>query len=167
MGGIVSALSKYQQRGCKLGGGPAFLCDSFSTCQRHRVLKARGRRGILCRCGGRVPPSPRRQRGPTAPKCTQSRGRARGTPNWTGGRGGNGSPQFCPARVVRRAKPSVRLGNPITRSCSSSSTFFLFPTSMLPLSSSSSFHSASPSKALQMAFQTRKPFKEKWAHIPF
>lgn len=82
------------------------------------------------------------------------------------GRVENGSPQFCPTRVVRKGKPSVSLGNPIVRFCSSSSTFF-FSISMFPLSSSSSFHSASPSKALQMAFQTRKPFKEKWAHIPF
>lgn len=58
VGGIVSALSKYQQRGGKLGGGSAFLYDSFSTCQRHRVLKARGRRGILCRCVGGCAPVP-------------------------------------------------------------------------------------------------------------
>lgn len=57
------------------------------------------------------------------------------------------------------------LGNPIAGFWS---FFFFFLMSVVPLSSSSSssFHTASPSKALQMAFQTRKPFKIKMGTHP-
>lgn len=88
-GGILSALSEHRQRGCKLGGGSAFLYGSFSTCQRPRVLKARGRRGILCRCVRGVPRSPRGEQGPAAPEFTQSSARVRGTFNWIGEGGGH------------------------------------------------------------------------------
>lgn len=54
LGGIASSLSKCQQRGRKLGGGSAFLHDSFAP-----GVKGRGRRGVLWQVeGGGMPPPP-------------------------------------------------------------------------------------------------------------
>lgn len=149
--------------GLQTGGRLRFSLRLLFNLPKAPGVESKGAQGDPLQVCGGVPRFPRGEQGPAAPEFTQSSARVRGTFNWIGA---GGSPQFCPARVVRRGKPSVRLENPIARFCSSFSTNF-FSIAVFPLSSSSSFHSASPSKALQMAFQTRKPFKEKWAHIPF